>query len=82
LTSQQLTADLIASRDDGLAHIDDLVAEWTPRLAISPETIRAYLTQNIHYTLHDDCLRAIKLFRELADKIGCLPPLYDLNLLG
>jgi len=82
LTPQQLIVDLNSSRDAGLAHIDELVAEWTPRLAISPETIRMYLTHNIHYTLDNECIRAIRLFRELAVKIGALPPLPELNLLG
>jgi len=81
LTPQQLITDLTASRDNGLAHIDTLVAEWTPRLAIPPATIRTYLTQNIHYTLNDDCLRAIQLFRTLAAEINALPPLPSLNLL-
>jgi chorismate dehydratase len=81
LTPQQLTADLNASRDAGLAHIDQLVAEWTPRIAIPPATIRTYLTQNIHYTLDDDCLRSITLFRSFATQIGILPPLPDLNML-
>ena len=82
VTPQQLIADLNSSRDAGLVHIDELVAEWTPRLKLSPETIRTYLTRNIHYTLDDDCLRAIKLFRELAAGIGALPALPALNLLG
>jgi chorismate dehydratase len=82
VTAQELIADLNGSRDAGLAHIDQLVEEWTPRLAISPETIRTYLTRNIHYRLDDDCVRAIRLFRELAAKIGALPPLPELNLLG
>ncbi len=81
LPPQQLTADLNASRDAGLAHIDQLVAEWTPRIAISPATIRTYLTQNIHYTLNDDCLKSIKLFRTLAAQINALPPLPALNML-
>jgi chorismate dehydratase len=81
VTPQQLIGDLNASRDAGLRHIEELVAEWTPRLAVSPETIRTYLTQNIHYTLDEDCLRAIKLFRELAAGIGALPALPELNLL-
>jgi chorismate dehydratase len=78
----QLITDLTASRDAGLAHIDDLVAEWTPRIAVQPATIRTYLTQNIHYTLDDDCLRAITLFRQLAAEIGALPPLPNLNILS
>ncbi len=75
LSPQQLIDDLTASRDAGLAHTEQLVEEWTPRLAISPETIRTYLRHNIHYTLDPDCLRAIELFRTLAARIGLLPPL-------
>ncbi len=81
VTPQQLIEDLNASRDAGLRHIEELVAEWTPRLSISPGTIRTYLTRNIHYTLDEDCLRAIRLFRELAAGIGALPALPELNLL-
>jgi chorismate dehydratase len=81
LTAQPLTQDLNASRDAGLAHVEQLVAEWTPRIAIPAETIRAYLTHNIHYFLDEDCLRAIKLLRRLAAEIGALPPMPKLNLL-
>ena len=81
LSPQQLTADLNASRDAGLAHIDQLVAEWTPRIDLPPATIRAYLTQNIHYTLDEDCLRSITLFRSLATQIGVLHALPALNML-
>jgi len=79
---QQLISDLTASRDAGLAHIDDLVREWTPRLDVPATTIHAYLTENIHYMLDAECLKAITLFRNLAAKIGALPPLDELNLLG
>ena len=81
ITATQLIADLTTSRDHGLAAIDDLVREWTPRLAISPATIRTYLTQNIHYTLDPACLQTIQLFRRLAATIDALPPLPTLNLL-
>ena len=81
LTAQQLIADLTASRDAGLAHTEALVTEWTPKLALSPTTIRTYLTHNIHYSLDPNCLRAITLFRTLAATINALPPLPTLNLL-
>jgi len=81
ITAAQLTADLIASRDAGLAHIDELVHEWTPRLALPADIIHTYLTQNICYTLDSDCLQAITLFRTLAAEIGALPPLPRLNIL-
>lgn len=77
----QLIADLNASREAGQAHIEDLVTEWTPRLELAPETIRSYLTRNIHYHLDEACIEAIRTFRQLAAETGVLPPLPRLALL-
>jgi chorismate dehydratase len=81
LTPQQLTADLATSRDHGLAHIDQLVEEWTPRIAIPPATIRHYLTRNISYTLNLDCIATIELFRQYAAEADILPSLANLRIL-
>jgi chorismate dehydratase len=81
LTPAQLREDLRASRDHGLAHIDALVEEWTPRIALPPETIRSYLTRNIHYTLDRECIAAIELFRRYAAEANILPPLPTLRFL-
>ena len=77
----RLTADLNASRDNGLAHIDRLVDEWTSRIGIPPETIRTYLTRNIHFTLDPACIESIHLFRTLAAEINLLPSLRTLRML-
>jgi chorismate dehydratase len=77
-----LIADLDGSRESGLAHIEELVAEWTPRIALPPGTIRAYLTENIHYRLDERCLEAMRLFRRYAAEIGVLPELGELRFLG
>jgi chorismate dehydratase len=81
LTPAQLTTDLEDSRDHGLAHIDQLVEEWTPRIAIPRATIRHYLTENIHYQLDPDCIRTIELFRQYAAEVAVLPPLPRLRFL-
>lgn len=81
VTAAQLNKDLRQSRDHGLAYIDSLVAEWTSRIAIPPDTIRNYLTRNIHYTLSPDCIAAIELFRHYATDAGILPPLPTLRFL-
>ncbi len=78
---RQLIADLTASRDHGLANIEALVAEWTPRIALLPATIRAYLTENIHYTLDPACIQTIALFRQLAAQTAILDPLPNLPFL-
>jgi chorismate dehydratase len=81
LTPTQLTADLQLSRDHGLAHIESLVEEWTPRIAIPPATTRHYLTRNIHYTLTPACVAAVELFRRYAAEASLLPPLPTLRFL-
>ncbi len=70
-----LVRDLQASRDHGLAHIEELVREWTPRIALSPATIREYLGHNVHYTLDAACIEAITVFRRCATEVGALPAL-------
>jgi chorismate dehydratase len=77
----QLIADLNASRDHGLMRVEDLVAEWTPRIAVPASTIRTYLTENIHYRLDPPCITAIELFRRLAAQAGILAPLQELPFL-
>jgi chorismate dehydratase len=81
ITPQELTEDLANSRNNGLTHIEDLVSEWTPRIELPPQTIRNYLTLNIHYTLDPTCISTIHLFRQYAAEVGILPALPDLRFL-
>ena len=81
ITPQQITEDLNQSRTHGQANIETLVREWTPRIALPPATIHDYLTRNIHYTLDEDCIRTIQLFRQYAAEVDILPPLPTLRFL-
>lgn len=65
--------DLQRSRDAGLANVDRLVEEWSGRIALSPETIRAYLTRNIYYSLGPKCVDSIRAFRAYAAELDILP---------
>ncbi len=78
---EQLFLDLNTSRRRGQHHIEALVEEWTSRIALSPGTIRTYLTENIHYLLDDPCREAIRRFRTLAAEHNILPPLDPLPFL-
>jgi chorismate dehydratase len=72
-TWESSISDFINSRDHGLQNIDALVAEWSGRIAIPEQTIRAYLTTNIHYILDEECLEAMKVFFRMAAQAGALP---------
>ncbi len=73
LDTQSVIDDFIQSRDHGLAHIEDLVREWAPRLHISASTVRTYLSENIHYILDEDCIAGIELFFRYAAECKVLP---------
>jgi len=75
----RLSEDFIRSRDQGLKNIDALVTEWTRQIPLSEETIRAYLTTNIHYVLDEECIEGISGFFRMAADLGVLPR-YDFSM--
>jgi chorismate dehydratase len=70
---ERIASDLNQSRIHGLENIDALVAEWSKRLPISEETIRTYLTTNIHYALDEECIEGMRVFFRTAASLGILP---------
>jgi chorismate dehydratase len=81
IPSSRIISDLVGSRDHGLAHIEDLVREWAPRLSLPTKVIHDYLSVNIHYVLTDECVQAMRLFRSYAAELEILPPLPGLRFL-
>jgi chorismate dehydratase len=69
------------SRDHGLApeNLEAIAQEWAPRLGLTVEIIRVYLTHNIHYYLDPPCLEGLELFYRLAGEIGALPRAPELH---
>jgi chorismate dehydratase len=81
VAAAELIEDLQTSRDHGLAHIEELVEEWSARIAVPAKTVRFYLTKNIHYFLDDACLQGLDQFYRYAADCGALPPSAPLNIL-
>jgi chorismate dehydratase len=71
-----IAQDFILSRNHGLANIDALVAGWSKRIPISEQTIRSYLTSNIHYVLDEECLEGMRGFFRIAAECCVLPQYY------
>jgi chorismate dehydratase len=76
-----LAAIFQESRDHGLepAHVKQIAQTWAPKLGISEEDARVYLTSNIHYFLDDDCLDGLRLFYQYAHECGLLSAVPELR---
>lgn len=72
LAPVQVVEDFQRSRDAGMAHVDDLAAEWAPQIAVPRATIRTYLSENIWYVLDDACLAGLDLFYSYGVECGAL----------
>ncbi|MFP5249549.1 MAG: menaquinone biosynthetic enzyme MqnA/MqnD family protein [Acidobacteriota bacterium] len=70
---ENIAEDFLRSRDHGLNNIDALAAEWAVRLPVPEDTIRKYLSSNIHYVLDDECLEGMSGFFRMAEEAGVLP---------
>ena len=76
---ERVARDFIRSREHGMQNIDALVAEWSGKLPLPEDTIRTYLTTNIHYVLDKDCLDGMRGFFRMAAETGALPE-YDFSI--
>ncbi len=81
--AHRLAAIFQHSRDHGLepANVDRIAAEWAPRLALTTEDVRTYLTHNIYYSLDRACLEGLELFYRYGKECGVLPPAPRLKFL-
>jgi chorismate dehydratase len=70
------------SRDHGLANVDTLAREWSPRVGISESAVRTYLTENIDYSLDDENLAGMELFFRYAVDCSVLPGRKPLEFVG
>jgi chorismate dehydratase len=79
--SLDLPAVFQNSRDHGLepSSLNQIAREWAPRLEISEDDVRGYLTQNIHYQLDPGCMEGLQLFYRYAAEIGALPAAPELQ---
>jgi chorismate dehydratase len=73
LSDESIAADMIASRDRGLAHLDVLAREWAQKLPLSEAAIRSYLSGNIHYILDEECVEGMRGFFRYAAELDVLP---------
>ena len=74
--------DFAGARDEGLASLDEIVAEYERELLLPREELRAYLTENICFDLNADMRAGLELFFQLAHRHQLIQAVRPLKLLG
>jgi chorismate dehydratase len=79
--SQAIAEVFKKSRDHGVSpkNLEAIAQEWAPRLGLTIDAVRVYLTRNIHYYLDPPCLEGLDLYYRLGAEIGALPPAPELH---
>lgn len=70
--SEALEIDFAAARDEGLAHIEEIVSNYENEIPLPREEFRKYLTENISYRTDDSMQKGLELFFKLAAAEGLI----------
>jgi chorismate dehydratase len=70
---EKIDVDLAAARDEGLEHLDEIAANYTPQLHINKNEMLRYLSENISYSIDDEMGRGLELYLELAATHKLIP---------
>jgi chorismate dehydratase len=72
------------SRDHGLSpkNLETIAQQWAPRIGLTIEAVRSYLTRNIHYYLDPPSMEGLKLYYSLGTEIGALPNAPELRFVS
>lgn len=65
--------DFAAARDEGLAHLDEIAANYEAEMPLSHDELRRYLADNISYFVDPSMQSGLELFFQLAEKHGEIP---------
>ena len=60
--------DFAAARDEGLAHLQEIIAEHNSQMGLSGEEIKTYLTENIAFRMGQEMRKGLEFYFELAVK--------------
>lgn len=74
--------DFAAARDEGLARVEEIAAEYERELGRPRAELVSYLTRNICFSLDEEMRAGLELFFQLAHKHGVTREQRPLKLLG
>lgn len=58
--------DFQKARDEGLAHLNEIISNYEAHVALSREEFKTYLSENISYSIDDSMRKGLELYFKLA----------------
>lgn len=77
-----IVIDFSAARDEGLEHLDEIVANYEKDIPLVVDEMKEYLSQNISYSVDESMHRGMELYFKLAAKNGLIPKNKALRSVG
>lgn len=74
--------DFSGARDEGLAHVEEIINLDSGALGLPRAELRAYLLENISFSLDDEMRAGLDLFYRLAHRHGIIPDMRPLMMIG
>lgn len=62
------TIDFEAVRDEGAAHLDEIISNYESHISLAREDFKKYLSENISYSIDDSMQNGLELYYKLAHK--------------
>lgn len=73
--------DFAGARDEGVAHFEEIIAEYEKKIPLPVEELRKYLTENIVFRVDESMEQGLRLYFELAAKHGLIDSVKPLRFI-
>lgn len=75
------SVDFAGARDEGVAHIEEIVQSYRDKIPMPVQELRKYLTENIVFRVDQSMEQGLKLYFELAAKHGLIDSVKPLRFI-
>jgi chorismate dehydratase len=75
------SVDFTGARDEGVAHIEDIVSEYRDKIPMPVAELHKYLTENIVFRVDNSMEQGLRLYFELAAKHGLIETVKPLRFI-
>lgn len=79
---ENVSIDFASARDEGLAHLDEIIANYETDIRLGNDEMRQYLSENISYSIDDSMKGGLELYFHLAAKHKMIDRVRELNFVG